>query len=361
MYLTALCKPAKDKSRLAKKTFRIMKLTTVFLLAACLQVSAKSFSQTITVNESNVPLQRIFSVISQRTGYQFLYADEVLLNAKKVSVHMQNGTVEDVLGACLTGQQLDFVVSGNTIIIKRKPVPVPVSSLAAAPFMEVRGRVTDESGNPVEGVSVVNVKSGKGTTTNPNGAYVLQAEAGDVLRFSYVGRQSQTVKILEGKTVYDLVLPVANPEMSNLVVTALGVRRQEKALGYATQSVKGSTLQTVKGVDVATSLTGKIAGMTVKNSSEFFAEPDVTLRGEKPLIVVDGVPYGNLTLRDIPADDIESINVLKGATASALYGERGGSGAIMITTKKSAANKGLSVSVNTSSMFTAGYLAIPER
>ncbi|HEU4609152.1 MAG TPA: TonB-dependent receptor plug domain-containing protein, partial [Chitinophagaceae bacterium] len=84
-------------------------------------------------------------------------------------------------------------------------------------------------------------------------------------------------------------------------------------------------------------------------------------RGEKPLIVVDGVPYGNLTLRDIPADDIESINVLKGATASALYGERGGSGAIMITTKKGAEGKGLNISVNTSSMFTAGYLAIPER
>lgn len=338
-----------------------MKLITVFLIAACLQVSAKGFSQKVTVKENNAPLQKVFEAITQQTGYQFLYADEVLSHAKKVSVNLKDRSIEDALNTCLKDQQLDYVISGNTIIIKREQVTAPVTSPLAVLTKEVKGRVTDENGNPMEGVSVVNTKNGRGTTTDPNGFYVLQAEDGDVLRFTYVGRQSETVKVTEAKTVYDVVLSIANPEMTNLVVTALGIRRQEKALGYATQSVKGSTLQTVKGVDVATSLTGKIAGMIVKNSSEFSAEPDVTLRGEKPLIVVDGVPYGNLTLRDIPADDIETINVLKGATASALYGERGGSGAIMITTKKGAEGKGLSISVNTSSMFTAGYLAIPER
>src|SRR5699024_1117117 len=107
-------------------------------------------------------------------------------------------------------------------------------------------------------------------------------------------------------------------------------------------------------------LTGKISGLMVKNSPEFMAEPDITLRGETPLLVIDGVPYGNVSLRDIPADDIESIDFLKGATASALYGSRGGSGAIMVTTKKGAAEKGLSVSVNSSTMFEAGFLAIPK-
>jgi len=337
-----------------------MKLTTVFLIAACLQVSAKGFSQKVTVKENNAPLQKVFEAITRQTGYQFLYADEVLSHAKKVSVNLKNRSIEDALNTCLKDQQLDYVISGNTIIIKREQVTASVTSPQVVLTKEVKGRVTDENGTPMEGVSVVNTKSGRGTTTDQNGFYVLQAEDGDLLRFTYVGTQSETIKIREAQTVYDVVLSTANPEMTNLVVTALGVKRQEKALGYATQSVKGNTLQTVKGVDVATSLTGKIAGMIVKNSSEFSAEPDVTLRGEKPLIVVDGVPYGNLTLRDIPADDIETINVLKGATASALYGERGGSGAIMITTKKGAESKGLSISVNTGSMFTAGYLAIPE-
>ena len=336
-----------------------MKLTAVFLIAACLQVGAKGFSQKVTVKENNVSLQKIFEAITQQTGYHFLYADEVLSNAKKVSLNLKNRSVEEVLNACLKDQHLGYVISDNTIIIKRDQ---QVALIISPPVLtkEVRGRVTDENGTPMEGVSVVVTKNGHGTTTDQNGFYVLQAEDNDVLRFTYVGRQSQSVKIIEGKTTYDVVLSIVNPEMSNLVVTALGIRRQEKALGYATQSVKGNTLQTVKGVDVATSLTGKIAGMVVKNSSEFSAEPVVTLRGEKPLIVVDGVPYGNLTLRDIPADDIETINVLKGATASALYGERGGSGAIMITTKRGSEGKGLNISLNTSSMFTAGYLAIPE-
>lgn len=337
-----------------------MKLTTVFLIVACLQVSAKGFSQKVTVKENNASLQKVFEAITQQTGYQFLYADEVLSGAKKVSVNLKNRSIEDALNACLKDQQLDYVISGNTIIIKREQATASITSPQVVLAKEVKGRVTDENGNPMEGVSVVNTKNSSGTATDLNGFYALQAEDGDVLRFTYVGRLSQTIKIIAGKTVYDVVLAVTNPEMTSLVVTALGIKRQEKALGYATQTVKGNTLQTVKGVDVATSLTGKIASMIVKNSSEFSAEPDVTLRGEKPLIVVDGVPYGNLTLRDIPADDIESINVLKGATASALYGERGGSGAIMITTKKGAEGKGLSISVNTSSMFTAGYLAIPE-
>lgn len=337
-----------------------MKLTSVFLLAACLQVSARGFSQKLTINERNVPLQAIFNSIRQQTGYHFLYADEVLANAKSVSVNMKNRSVNEVLDACLKNQQLDYVIDDHTIIIKRSQNTAATPTATEVVQREVTGRVTSEDGSPMEGVSVVITKNGQGTTTDANGFFRLQVEDNDELRFTYVGMQPQTARVIAGKSIYNVVLQVSTPEMSGLVVTALGIKRQEKALGYATQTVKGSDFQTVKGVDVATSLTGKIAGMVVKNSTEFSAEPDITLRGEQPLIVVDGVPYGNLSLRDIPADDIETINVLKGATASALYGERGGSGAIMITTRKGATEKGLSVSFNSSTMFTAGYLAIPE-
>ena len=99
--------------------------------------------------------------------------------------------------------------------------------------------------------------------------------------------------------------------------------------------------------------------MNVQNSTEFNAAPTILVRGEEPLIVVDGVPYSNISLRDIASDDVESIDILKGATASALYGARGGSGVIMVTTKKGG-EEGLDISVNSSTMFNAGYLAIPE-
>ena len=122
--------------------------------------------------------------------------------------------------------------------------------------------------------------------------------------------------------------------LEEVVVTALGIKRSEKALGYAVQKVGGDKMTTVKSVDVGTALTGKIAGLNVQNSTEFNEAPSILLRGEEPLLVIDGVPYNNITLRDIASDDIESVDVLKGATASALYGSRGGSGAIMVTTKK---------------------------
>lgn len=136
------------------------------------------------------------------------------------------------------------------------------------------------------------------------------------------------------------------------MVTALGIKREEKALGYAVQKVDGDKLAAVKTVNVATSLTGKIAGLNVKNSTEFNTSPSLSLRASAPLLVIDGVPYGNVGLNDIAADDIESVDVLKGATASALYGARGGAGAVMITTKKGK-EEGLNVTVNSSTMFAA--------
>lgn len=112
--------------------------------------------------------------------------------------------------------------------------------------------------------------------------------------------------------------------LDEVVVTALGIKREQKALGYAVQEVKSDQLTVAKGANVATSLTGKIAGLNIKNSTEFAAAPTLTLRGSTPLLVVDGIPHYNVSMSDIPADDIESISVLKGSTASALYGSRGG-------------------------------------
>ena len=224
----------------------------------------------------------------------------------------------------------------------------------------ISGRVTDDKGIGLQGVSVKAINSGAGTTTAGDGSYSIRADEAERLEFSYVGFSSQTTTVGVRNIIDITLMPASTQNLEGVVVTALGIKRQEKALGYATQEVKGNTLQTVKGIDVATSLTGKVAGMTIKNSAEFMEEPNITIRGEKPLIVIDGVPYGNMTLRDVPSDDIESINFLKGATASALYGERGGSGAIMITTRKGALGKGFTISLNSSSMFEAGYLAIPE-
>ncbi len=164
---------------------------------------------------------------------------------------------------------------------------------------------------------------------------------------------------IRGKTVVNVAMKEATEQLGEIVVTALGIKREEKALGYSVQKVSGEKLAIVKTVDVGTALTGKIAGLNVKNSTEFNESPQLSLRGESPLLVIDGVPYRNVSLRDIAPDDIESIDVLKGATASALYGARGGSGAIIVTTKRGE-KEGLDITFNSNTIFNSGYLKMPK-
>ncbi|MGJ7031024.1 SusC/RagA family TonB-linked outer membrane protein [Niabella hirudinis] len=233
-------------------------------------------------------------------------------------------------------------------------------NLAAAQAGKITGKVVNETEEPLAGATVMVVETGMSTQTDEKGIFSVVANASQQLQVSYIGYETQLHTIGATQDIR-IVMRVENDrKLETVVVTALGLKRQSRSLGYSTQEVKGNTLQTVKGIDVGTSLTGKVSGLMVKNSAEFLSEPELTLRGEKPLLVIDGIPYGNMTLRDVPADDIESINFLKGATASALYGERGGSGAIMITTKRGGGQKGLAVTLNSSTLFEAGYLAIPE-
>jgi TonB-linked SusC/RagA family outer membrane protein len=361
MYLTAHCNTWLKKAGITSKTIKIMKLTAVLLITVSLQLSAKSYAQKVTLKENNISLQKVFSEIRKQTGLQFFYADEVLQDAKRVSVNIKNGTVEEVLDVCFKDQQLAYNISENTIIVKRKEVIALLSAPPPAPI-EITGKVTDEKGNPVAGVSVINTRTKRGGVTDANGFYKIEAEKNDVIRFSYIGKLAQSVKVTENKLEYNIVMQEGNADLQAIVVTALGIKRSEKALGYSVQKVSGESLQKVSGLDVATSLTGKISGLLVKNSPDFAAIPDLTIRGEKPLIVIDGIAYQNKTLGDISSEDIESISVLKGATASALYGFRGANGALLITTKNGSTNRtGISVDLTSNTMFTAGFLAIPEK
>jgi TonB-linked SusC/RagA family outer membrane protein len=230
----------------------------------------------------------------------------------------------------------------------------------AAFVKEVTGIVTDENGAPIPGVNVLEKGTRNGTVTDVNGKFTLRVQDEKaVLLISTVGHVSREIEV-GNQTSLTVQLSVETRELAEAVITALGIKRDERSLGYATQKVSGLSLQTVKGVSAATSLTGKVSGLWVKNSTEFNQLPTLTLRGETPLLVIDGVPYNNISLNNIAQDDIESIDVLKGPTASALYGSRGGSGAIVVTTKKGGASKGLSVTVNTNNMVNAGFLMLPE-
>lgn len=328
-----------------------MKLVFLFTLVCCMQVSAKVYSQEnkIDLKLENVGVAKALHVISKKSDYRFLYNNDLIPQNLKLSVSAVQKTVPEIMALLLGKTGLSYRILDHNLI---------AIGYRGQAIQKLTGKVTDSAGSPLVGVTIQIKGSSVGTVTDGDGNFFLEAPDDAVLVVSYIGYNTREIPV-NGQTQINIVLQPSALGLNEVVVTALGLKRQERELGYSTQKVNGNTLQTVKGTDVGTSLTGKISGLMVKNSSEFMAEPTITMRGESPLLVIDGVPYGNMTLRDIPADDIESINFLKGASASALYGSRGGSGAIMVTTKKGN-GKGLSVSLNSSTMFEAGYLAIPE-
>lgn len=235
-------------------------------------------------------------------------------------------------------------------------------SFAFAQTKTISGTVVDVTGVPMPGVNVLVKNTTNGTQTNFDGEFSLSGISNDdVLVFSFIGYKS-VERSVGAQTSFQVSLEQSAENLDEVVVTALGIKREQKALGYAVQEIDGEQLQKVQGVDVGTALTGKVAGLLVQNSTDFNVQPDISIRGESPLIVIDGIAYSNKSLNDIASEDIESLNVLKGATASALYGFRGSSGAILITTKNgSGAGKGMTVNLSTNTMFSSGFLAIPEK
>lgn len=352
------------KQREITQILRIMKCTVLLLFLLIIQAHAGSVSSQnarVSITKNSLPLKEFMTEIEKQTDYLFIYSDTEVNVSRKVNVTKGTHRVGDLLGEVLPKNNISYSFSDNYISLhSRKEAPINV----VAPqqdknLIKVSGTVVDPVDVPIIGANVkLKGAQGLGTITDVDGNFKLEVPANGVLVISYIGYTQQEVPV-RGKSSLKIQLAEDSEVLDEVVVTALGIKREEKALGYAVQKVGGSKLSTVKPVNIATSLTGKIAGLNVTNSTEFNAAPSLKLRGESPLLVVDGVPYSNISLNDIAADDIESIDVLKGATASALYGARGGSGAIMVTTKKGGA-EGLNVSVNSSTMFNAGYLVLPE-
>jgi TonB-linked SusC/RagA family outer membrane protein len=225
--------------------------------------------------------------------------------------------------------------------------------------LAVSGQVR-ESGNPLPGVSILEKGTSKGTTSDAQGNFNLTVESpAAILVFSFIGYKTQEVAVAN-RTSFDVDMEEDITALSEVVVTALGVQKDVKSLGYAVQKVDGKSSTKAREPNIMNSLTGKVAGLQVNNQTDLFQDPEILLRGAKPLIVIDGVPNIEGDLWKINADDIESYNVLKGATASALYGSIGRNGAIMITTKRGSGQNALSVEVNSSTMFQPSFIRIPE-
>lgn len=341
-------KPRKLQKNL-KISPRILALSLMVFVFNCLNAQ----NEKISFSKEQMIVKDAISQIEKQTSFTIAY-DESTINLRSVFSTKKETSLKEALENMLIGTLNTYSIVGKHIIIKKTQQDDPQPGQK-----KISGKISDLTGFPLVGAGIL-VKGTKiGTTTDINGIFSITVPDNSTILVSYLGYKSIEFNSSERK-IFDFRLEEDYQLLNATVVTALGIKREEKALGYSVQSVSGTNLQTVKTIDVGTSLTGKVAGLLVKNSTEFTAEPDIQIRGEKPLIVVDGVPYANLSLRDIPSDDIENISILKGATASALYGYRGASGAIMVTTKGGSNKMGVSVSINSGTMFNAGFLAIPE-
>lgn len=225
----------------------------------------------------------------------------------------------------------------------------------------VSGKITSgEDGSTIPGANILVKGTSLGTMSDANGFYSITVPNTDAtLVFSFVGFVTQEA-ILGGRTSVDIVLAADATQLSEVVITALGIEKDKAKIGYATQEVKGQDLIKAREPNAVNSLVGKVAGLNIGASPEILGPPVVSLRGRAPIFVIDGVPVQSDTW-NISPDDIESYTVLKGPAASALYGTQGVNGAIIITTKRGTKDsRGFSVDVNSSTMWENSFLTIPK-
>ncbi|TYP72861.1 SusC/RagA family TonB-linked outer membrane protein [Aquimarina intermedia] len=250
-----------------------------------------------------------------------------------------------------------------------------VVQLSFAQEKSISGKVTDGGGMPLPGVNIIIKDSNSGTQTDFDGLYTIQASTGSTLVFSYLGFTNKEITVGGDDTV-NVVLEESAAQLDEVVVTALGISREKKSLGYSTQEVGGEEVNQVKTANFVNSLSGKASGVQIRKNTNMGGSTNVVIRGNssltgnnQALFVIDGVPinnnnsnsraqeqagtgydYGNAA-SDINPDDIESVNILKGAAASALYGSRAANGVVIITTKRGTKGDGYGVTVNSGVTF----------
>lgn len=326
------------KSLMLKKFLTIMKLTTLFILVALMQVSAIGFSQSskLSVNFENQSLEEVFSYIEQHTDYSIFYKNELIEKTKLKSGNYADTEVFHVLNDVLEGENLSYQIKGKIILI----VPGDNIQNSDQQHETITGRVTDSSGSPLPGVTVVVKGTTNGTVTNIDGEYTISNIPNDaILQFSFVGMKAQEIPV-SGKSTIDVVLAEDAIGLEEVVAIGYGTQSRKDVTG-SISSVYSGDIQERASASVSQSLQGRIAGVEMtQTNSRPGSDMQIRIRGTRsltasndPLIVLDGIPFAG-SLSDINPNDIKSVDVLKDASATAVYGSRGANGVIIISTFK---------------------------
>lgn len=321
----------------------------------------------VTLKTPNTTLEVVIKKIQKQMNLRFFY-DDSLAKVMVNNIDVKDEKVQNVLNQLLKGKGISFKVEDNVVYLRKENAPV-AKEKATDSKRKITGKVLDEAQQPMIGVTVAVKGSTTRAVTDIDGNYQLQtSETAPVLQFSYLGYKTKEVKA-SGKDAITTTMDVDSKALDEVVVTALGIKRDKKMLGYSVQDIKSEALNTTGDPSVVGALSGKVAGLQMNTASTGLGgSTKITIRGNssltdnnQPLWIVDGVPfsdnntsnasaYGGYdrggTSLDINPDDIESISVLKGPNAAALYGSRAGNGVILVTTKKGANKSGFGVSYN---------------
>jgi TonB-linked SusC/RagA family outer membrane protein len=368
----------------AFKTLLTMKL--IFLLVCGLglltSVAEKSYAQStkLTFALKNTSIKGVLEHIENNSEFSFMYENNVINVDTRVDFAAKDETIDVILNRLLN-DNIDYRVIGRHIVLfaiqQKNGETLPVIGQQQP---AVTGTATDETGQPLPGVTVVVKGTTQGTVTNADGEYSLSnIPENATLVFSFVGMRTQEI-VVRDQTRIDVRMEEETIGLDDVVVTALGITREKKSLGYSVGEVGGEELNVTPQVGVLNSMQGKVAGLQISQTYGIRGSSvNMTIRGasslnsdNQPLFVVDGVPIFNTkdnqfnqadlgnAVADLNTEDIESISVLKGPSAAALYGSRAGNGVVLITTKSGTGKqKGIGVSFNTSVIADVPYKYLP--
>ncbi|MEZ5044503.1 MAG: SusC/RagA family TonB-linked outer membrane protein [Saprospiraceae bacterium] len=369
-----------SKQKVPTKIYRMMRfgfaqIFIAILSFTCLQASdgvAKAIlDQRVSLNYQGMRLKKVLNKIEQATEVTFTYSPQKVDDRSLVTINVKNERLKTVLNELLNSLAIEYKVFNDKTIVLTKATETNPGKMTLPP---IRGKIIDVDGQPLIGATISVKGTSRGTVTDVDGNFTIDAEVGEVLVISYVGYEEKEIA-LEGTTAIEITLLESAAALDEIVVTALGIERDKRTLGYATSKVDADEVTVNRSPKFMDALQGKVPGLNITSmGSGPQGSTKIRIRGvssfggnNSPLIVVNGVPIDNTNfgvngdisevgsnrrsdsgdgLSSINPDDIVSMNVLKGAAASALYGARAKDGVIMITTKNRATGSGVQVEFN---------------
>lgn len=355
------------------------KSTIIICCLFILQTTAFAQSNIrITIKNAEITLQKALSEVERQSKLSVAYNQSQLSDKRQLSLNIVNQPLETALKTILKGTGFSYKLTDKYIMI------VPEKKVTNSQTTKtVKGKIVDEKGEPLIGVNVAVEGTNTGTITDLDGNFSMSALSNSTLKVSYIGYATQLIPV-SGKDFYSITMRPDNEVLDEVVVTALGIKREVKSLTYNVQEMKAADLTTVKDASFMNSLAGKIAGVTINQSaSGIGGSTRVVMRGLKSitndnnaLYVIDGIPMASMRsnqeksfyenadggdsdgISSINPDDIESMSVLTGAAAAALYGSQGANGVVLITTKKGEEGK-LRINYSNDTQFMSP-LVMPE-